>query len=158
MNGVDWPGRPELVLAVLILDLAIRTQHLVTHKVPLLWRFLRVHPADRAMGVTTGFRFHPVETRASTGVKIGLVYRLVPSPLAVLVVAILLGGTSLFIHSNLALPAGLDRAVRLVLVTPDMHRVHHSIHRAEHDSKLRLLPVGLGPDFPHQRATTNGRT
>jgi sterol desaturase/sphingolipid hydroxylase (fatty acid hydroxylase superfamily) len=133
-NQVDWPGWLELVLAVLILDLAIWAQHLVTHKVPLFWRFHRVHHADRDMDVTTGFRFHPVEILASMGLKIGLVYALGPSALAVLVFEILLSGTALFNHANLALPKGLDRAVRLVLVTPDMHRVHHSIHREEHDS------------------------
>jgi sterol desaturase/sphingolipid hydroxylase (fatty acid hydroxylase superfamily) len=134
LNRLDLPGWLELVLAVLVLDLAIWAQHLVTHKVPVLWRFHRVHHADRDMDVTTGFRFHPVEILASMGLKIGLVYLLGPSALAVLVFEILLSGTALFNHSNLALPAGLDRLVRLVLVTPDMHRVHHSIHREEHDS------------------------
>jgi sterol desaturase/sphingolipid hydroxylase (fatty acid hydroxylase superfamily) len=134
LNRVDWPGWLELMLAVLILDLAIWAQHLVTHKVPLFWRFHRVHHADRDMDVTTGFRFHPVEILASMGLKIGLVYVLGPSALAVLVFEILLSGTALFSHSNLALPGGLERVLRLVLVTPDMHRVHHSVHRAEHDS------------------------
>lgn len=133
-NALGWPVWLELVLAVLVLDFAIWAQHLVTHKVPLFWRFHRVHHADRDLDVTTGFRFHPVEILASMGVKIGVVYLLGPSALAVLVFEILLSGTALFNHANLALPAGLDRALRLVLVTPDMHRVHHSIHRAEHDS------------------------
>jgi sterol desaturase/sphingolipid hydroxylase (fatty acid hydroxylase superfamily) len=133
-NLTAWPGWVELLLAVLILDLAIWAQHLVTHKVPLFWRFHRVHHADRDMDVTTGFRFHPVEILASMLVKIGLVYALGPSAIAVLVFEILLSGTALFNHSNLALPKGLDGALRLVLVTPDMHRVHHSIHREEHDS------------------------
>lgn len=131
---MDWPGWLELVLAVLILDLAIWAQHLVTHKVPLFWRFHRVHHADRDMDVTTGFRFHPVEILASMGLKIGLVYALGPSALAVLVFEVLLSGTALFNHANLALPGWLDRVLRLVLVTPDMHRVHHSVHREEHDS------------------------
>ncbi len=133
-NRLAWPVWIEVVFAVLILDLAIWVQHLVTHKVPLFWRFHRVHHADRDMDVTTGFRFHPVEILASMGLKIGLVYALGPSPLAVLLFEILLSGTSLFNHANLALPKGLDRVLRLVLVTPDMHRVHHSIHREEHDS------------------------
>ena len=134
LNQVDWPGWVELVVAVLILDLAIWAQHLITHKAPMFWRFHRVHHADRDMDVTTGFRFHPVEILASMGLKIGLVYLLGPSALAVLVFEILLSGTALFNHANLALPVGLDRLVRQVLVTPDMHRVHHSIHREEHDS------------------------
>ena len=134
LNRVDWPAWLELVAAILILDLAIWAQHLVTHKVPLFWRFHRVHHADRDMDVTTGFRFHPVEILASMGLKIGLVYALGPSALAVLVFEILLSGTALFNHANLALPVGVDRVVRLVLVTPDMHRVHHSVNREEHDS------------------------
>jgi sterol desaturase/sphingolipid hydroxylase (fatty acid hydroxylase superfamily) len=134
LNRIGWPAAVELVLAVLILDLAIWAQHLITHKVPLFWRFHRVHHADRDMDVTTGFRFHPVEILASMGLKIGLIYALGPSALAVLVFEILLSGTALFNHANLALPVDLDRLVRLVLVTPDMHRVHHSVHRAEHDS------------------------
>jgi sterol desaturase/sphingolipid hydroxylase (fatty acid hydroxylase superfamily) len=133
-NRLDWPGWLELVLAVLILDFAIWAQHLVTHKVPLLWRFHRVHHADRDMDVTTGFRFHPVEILASMGLKIGIVYLIGPSALSVLLFEVLLSGTALFNHANLALPESLDRMVRLVLVTPDMHRVHHSVHRAEHDS------------------------
>ncbi|MES2915515.1 MAG: sterol desaturase family protein [Pseudomonadota bacterium] len=134
LNRVAWPAGVELVLAILILDLAIWAQHLVTHKVPLFWRFHRVHHADRDMDVTTGFRFHPVEILASMILKIGIVYALGPSALAMLVFEILLSGTALFNHANVALPVGLDRLVRLVLVTPDMHRVHHSIHREEHDS------------------------
>ena len=135
-NQLDLPGWMELLLAVLILDLAIWVQHLVTHKVPLFWRFHRVHHADRDMDVTTGFRFHPVEILASMGLKIGLVYLLGPSALAVLVFEILLSGTALFNHANLALPLPLDRVLRLVLVTPDMHRVHHSNRREEHDSNF----------------------
>ena len=135
-NRLGWPGWVELLLAVLILDLCVWAQHLVTHKVPVLWRFHRVHHADRDMDVTTGFRFHPVEILASMGLKIGLVYLLGPSALAVLVFEILLSGTALFNHANLALPGWLDRGLRLVLVTPDMHRVHHSVLRAEHDSNF----------------------
>ncbi len=130
-NLLDWPGWLELLLAVLILDLAIWAQHLVTHKVPLLWRFHRVHHADRDFDVTTALRFHPVEIAASAGVKVGLVYLLGPSALAVLLFEILLNATAMFNHANLRLPGWLDR---LVLVTPDMHRVHHSVHRSEHDS------------------------
>ena len=115
LNQLDWPGWLELVPAVLILDLAIWAQHLVTHKVRVFWRFHRVHHADRDMDVTTGFRFHPVEMLASMGLKIGLVYLLGPSALAVLVFEILLSGTALFNHSNLALPGPVDRVLRLVL-------------------------------------------
>jgi len=133
-NALDWPLWLEVVLAILILDLAIWAQHLVTHKVPILWRFHRVHHADRDFDLTTALRFHPVEILASMMLKIGLVYLLGPAALAVLLFEIILNGTAMFNHSNLRLPLWLDRAVRLVLVTPDMHRVHHSIHRHEHDS------------------------
>lgn len=133
-NALDWPLWLEVVLAILILDLAIWVQHLVTHKVPILWRFHRVHHADRDFDVTTALRFHPVEILASMMLKIGLVYLLGPAALAVLLFEIILNGTAMFNHSNLRLPLWLDRVVRLVLVTPDMHRVHHSIHRHEHDS------------------------
>ena len=133
-NALDWPLWVEVVLAILILDLAIWAQHLVTHKVPMLWRFHRVHHADRDFDVTTALRFHPVEILASMLLKTGLVYLLGPAALAVLLFEIILNGTAMFNHSNLRLPLWLDRAVRLILVTPDMHRVHHSIHRHEHDS------------------------
>ena len=133
-NLLHWPVLWEMVLSLLFLDFAIWAQHLVTHKVPLFWRFHRVHHADRDMDVTTGIRFHPVEIAASMGLKIGLIYLLGPQALAVLVFEVLLNATALFNHANLRLPLGLDRVVRLVLVTPDMHRVHHSVNRVEHDS------------------------
>ena len=133
-NALAWPAWVEVTLAILILDLAIWAQHLITHKVPLLWRLHRVHHADRDMDVTTAIRFHPVEIALSMGLKIGLVYLLGPAALAVVLFEIILNGTAMFNHANLRLPPALDRALRLVLVTPDMHRVHHSVHRHEHDS------------------------
>lgn len=135
-NHLQWPFWQEVLLALLILDFAIWLQHLITHKVPLFWRFHRVHHADRDMDVTTGLRFHPVEILASMGLKIGLVYALGPQAVAVLLFEVILNATALFNHSNLALPRWLDAALRLVLVTPDMHRVHHSVQRAEHDSNF----------------------
>ncbi|MDM7933188.1 sterol desaturase family protein [Tabrizicola sp.] len=133
-NSLQWPLWLELLLAVLIFDFAIWLQHLITHKVPLFWRFHCVHHADRDFDVTTALRFHPVEIAASALLKVGLVYVIGPSALAVIVFEILLNATAMFNHANLRLPLGLDRVVRLVLVTPDMHRVHHSVHRHEHDS------------------------
>jgi sterol desaturase/sphingolipid hydroxylase (fatty acid hydroxylase superfamily) len=132
-HRTGWPVWLEGFLAVLILDFAIWLQHLITHRVPLLWRFHRVHHADRDMDVTTAIRFHPVEIAASMLLKIGLVYLLGPAALAVLVFEVLLNGTALFNHANLRLPPRLDAAPRLILVTPDMHRVHHSTLRQEHD-------------------------
>lgn len=133
-NQIDAPIWLEFILAILIFDFAIWLQHLITHKVPLLWRLHRVHHADRDMDVTTAIRFHPVEIALSMLLKIGLVYLLGPSVLAIILFEVLLNGTAMFNHSNIRLPLGLDALVRKVLVTPDMHRVHHSVHRHEHDS------------------------
>ncbi|MDO9526256.1 MAG: sterol desaturase family protein [Gemmobacter sp.] len=134
LNAVEWPAWVEIVLAVLFFDFAIWVQHLVSHKVPLFWRFHQMHHADRDMDVTTAIRFHPIEIAASMGLKIGLVYLIGPAAVAVVIFEVMLNGTALFNHANIRLPLGLDAVVRRVLVTPDMHRVHHSIHRHEHDS------------------------
>ncbi len=133
-NRLNWPLWAEALLTFLLLDLAIWGQHLITHKVPLFWRFHRVHHADRDFDVTTALRFHPVEILASMLLKIGLVYLLGPQAVTVVLFEMVLNGTAMFNHSNLRLPLWLDRLLRLVLVTPDMHRVHHSVHQHEHDS------------------------
>ncbi|WP_375230015.1 sterol desaturase family protein [Roseobacter sp. S98] len=133
-NALTLPLWLEVIVCVLILDFAIWLQHLITHKVPLLWRLHRVHHADVDMDVTTAIRFHPVEIALSMLLKIGLVYLLGPAAIAVVLFEIILNGTAMFNHSNLRLPLWLDSVVRRVLVTPDMHRVHHSMHRHEHDS------------------------
>ncbi|MEM9551049.1 MAG: sterol desaturase family protein [Pseudomonadota bacterium] len=133
-NQLPWPIWIETIVVVLFFDLAIWAQHLVTHKVPILWRLHRVHHADRDMDVTTAIRFHPVEIALSMLLKIGLVYVIGPSALAIILFEIILNGTAMFNHANIKLPLGLDRIIRKVLVTPDMHRVHHSVHRSEHDS------------------------
>lgn len=134
LNALSWPGWIEITLAVLILDFAIWLQHLITHKVPLLWRLHRVHHADVDLDVSTAIRFHPVEIALSMLLKIGLVYALGPAAIAVIVFEIMLNGTAMFNHANIRLPLRFDAVLRRVLVTPDMHRVHHSVHRAEHDS------------------------
>lgn len=133
-NLVAWPNWAEGLLTVLILDLAIWAQHLATHRIGILWRIHRVHHSDRDVDVTTALRFHPVEIALSMALKIGLVYALGAPALGVLLFEILLNGTAMFNHANLHLPGPVDRALRWVLVTPDMHRVHHSVHRDEHDS------------------------
>ena len=133
-NHLGAPGWIEALATILILDFAIWLQHLVTHRVPLLWRFHRVHHADRDIDVTTAVRFHPVEIAASMVLKIGIVYLIGAPALAVLIFEILLNGTALFNHANIALPPAADRILRRLLVTPDMHRVHHSTLRREHDS------------------------
>lgn len=134
LNALSWPSWIEITFAVLILDFSIWLQHLITHKVPLLWRLHRVHHADVDMDVTTAIRFHPVEIALSMLLKIGLVYLLGPAAIAVIMFEIMLNGTAMFNHANIRLPLRVDAIVRRVLVTPDMHRVHHSIHRHEHDS------------------------
>ncbi len=134
LNWLDWPAWIEVTATVLFLDFAIWAQHVITHKVPLLWRLHRVHHSDTDIDVTTAIRFHPIEIAFSMLLKIGLVYLIGPAAIAVVLFEIILNGTAMFNHSNLALPLWLDAALRRVLVTPDMHRVHHSVHRHEHDS------------------------
>lgn len=134
MHSLDVPLWLAVVATVLIFDFAIWAQHLITHKVPILWRLHRVHHADRDMDVTTAIRFHPVEIALSMLLKIGLVYLLGPPAIGIVLFEIILNGTAMFNHANIRLPLWLDAMVRQVLVTPDMHRVHHSVHRYEHDS------------------------
>ena len=134
MNALDLPLWLTVVATVLIFDFAIWAQHLITHKVPLLWRFHRVHHADRDIDVTTAIRFHPVEIAFSMLLKIGLVYLLGPPAIGIILFEIILNGTAMFNHANIRLPLWLDAIMRQVLVTPDMHRVHHSDIREEHDS------------------------
>lgn len=134
MNRVGLPIWIAVPLTILIFDLAIWAQHLITHKVPILWRFHRVHHADRDIDVTTAIRFHPIEIAFSMLLKIGLVYLLGPPALGIILFEIILNGTAMFNHANIRLPLPVDAVLRRFLVTPDMHRVHHSIHRHEHDS------------------------
>lgn len=126
-----WVAAP---LCVVLLDMLIYFQHRVFHAVPALWRLHRVHHADPELDASSGLRFHPVEILLSLGIKAVAVVALGAPPEAVLVFEVLLNATALFNHANLALPAWLDRPLRGVLVTPDMHRVHHSEIREETDS------------------------
>ena len=134
LNAVDWPEWVKIVVALLALDLAIWAQHLASHKIPILWRLHKVHHADRDIDVTTAVRFHPVEIALSMIWKIVVVVPLGASPLAVFLFEVILNGCAMFNHANVALPNWLDRILRLFIVTPDMHRVHHSVLRREHDS------------------------
>jgi sterol desaturase/sphingolipid hydroxylase (fatty acid hydroxylase superfamily) len=124
------------LLGFLALDLAIYAQHIIFHKVPLLWRLHRMHHADLDVDVTTGLRFHPIEILISLAIKIAVVLALGIPAVAVLAFEVVLNAASMFNHANVALPVWLDRALRLVLVTPDMHRVHHSAVRRETDSNF----------------------
>jgi sterol desaturase/sphingolipid hydroxylase (fatty acid hydroxylase superfamily) len=125
-NQFDWPAWLEIVLAVLALDLAIYLQHVMFHAVPMFWRLHMVHHADLDFDVTTGLRFHTIEILLSMGIKAAAIVLLGTPALAVLIFEVLLNATSMFNHSNVQMPAWLDRVLRLFVVTPDMHRVHHS--------------------------------
>jgi sterol desaturase/sphingolipid hydroxylase (fatty acid hydroxylase superfamily) len=131
-----WPEPLELAVTVLVLDLVIYFQHRLLHRIPLLWRAHRVHHSDLAFDVTLGVRFHPFEIALSQAIKLGTITVLGAAPHAVLLFEILLQGGSLFTHADLALSARLDRALRWWIVTPSMHRVHHSVLRDETDSNF----------------------
>lgn len=135
-NVLAAPVWLEAGLAVVLLDAAIWGQHVAFHHVPWLWRLHRVHHSDVGFDVTTGVRFHPGEVLLSLAIKAAVVAALGAPPLAALVFELLLSVGSLFTHANLRLPAGLDRFLRYLIVTPDMHRVHHSTVRAETDSNF----------------------
>ena len=136
LHQVAWPPWFELTLAVLILDLAIYWQHVLFHAVPVLWRLHLVNHADLDFDVTTGLRFHTLEILISAGIKIFIVAMLGPSATAVIVFEVLLNATAMFNHSNVRIAVGLDRFLRGFVVTPDMHRVHHSVDRAETNSNF----------------------
>jgi len=133
---VELPLWLTIVLAVVALDLIIYLQHVMVHAVPALWRLHRMHHSDVDIDVTTGARFHPVEIVLSMVIKFASVVALGAPAIAVILFEVLLNGTSMFNHSNVKLPRALDRVLRLFLVTPDMHRVHHSSLRSETDSNF----------------------
>lgn len=133
-HGTDWPLWLEILLAVVLLDLAIYGQHVASHKIPVLWRLHRVHHSDVDIDVTTAIRFHPIEIALSMLYKIVVVLAIGAHPLAVLAFEVILNGCAMFNHSNIDLPRPLDRLLRLAVVTPDMHRVHHSVLWRETDS------------------------
>ncbi len=134
LHALDLPAWLKIVLAITLLDLTIYLQHVVFHAVPVLWRLHRLHHADLDTDVTTGARFHPLEIAISMVVKIAVVVALGAPAVAVLIFEILLNATSMFNHANVKLPPNLDRIMRWFVVTPDMHRVHHSILLSETNS------------------------
>lgn len=136
LNAIGGPGWLKGAAAVVALDLAIYLQHVLFHRVHFLWRFHRMHHIDFDIDVTTGARFHPIEIVLSMVLKIATIVLLGAPPLSVLVFEILLNATSMFNHSNILLPLCMDGLLRLFLVTPDMHRVHHSILRQETNSNF----------------------
>ncbi|WP_372972880.1 sterol desaturase family protein [Marinobacter sp.] len=136
LNLLALPGWLSVMLAVLVLDAAIYFQHRVFHAVPWLWRLHRMHHADLEFDVTTALRFHPVEIVLSMVIKMVVVVLLGAPVLAVVIFEVLLNATAMFNHGNVRLPLWLDRWLRLIVVTPDMHRVHHSVIRRETDSNF----------------------
>jgi sterol desaturase/sphingolipid hydroxylase (fatty acid hydroxylase superfamily) len=136
LNFVVWPAWLELLLGVLALDLVIYLQHVMFHAVPLLWRLHMVHHADLDFDFTTGLRFHTLEIALSACIKLAAVLAFGPSAWAVLAFEVLLNATSMFNHGNVRLPLRLDRVLRWLVVTPDMHRVHHSVIVREANSNF----------------------
>jgi sterol desaturase/sphingolipid hydroxylase (fatty acid hydroxylase superfamily) len=135
-NRIGFSDWIEIIMVILIFDFCIWLQHLLTHKIKFLWRIHRVHHSDTEMDISTAIRFHPIEIALSMALKIGLVYALGADPLAVLVFEILLNGSSIFNHANINIPNRFDKIMRFLIVTPDMHRIHHSIDRIEHDTNF----------------------
>ncbi len=133
-NLLDMPIWVEAGFCILLLDLAIYAQHVLFHLVPPLWRLHRVHHTDMDFDLTTGIRFHPLEILLSMAIKLILVVSLGAPVIAVLIFEILLNASAMFNHSNLNLPLTLDRLLRKLIVTPDMHRVHHSVYVNETNS------------------------
>ena len=136
LNVLEAPDSLAFVVSLLVLDLAIYLQHVMFHAVPALWRVHRVHHADLEFDVTTGLRFHPVEILLSMGVKLAAVVALGPPAIAVLVFEVLLNASAMFNHSNVRIVPGIDRVLRWIVVTPDMHHVHHSIVVSETNSNF----------------------
>jgi sterol desaturase/sphingolipid hydroxylase (fatty acid hydroxylase superfamily) len=135
-NVVQLPPWFGVLASVILLDLAIYFQHVLFHAVPVLWRLHRMHHADLDIDVTTGLRFHPIEILLSMVIKLAVVIALGAPALAVLLFEVLLNATSMFNHSNVRIPEGFDGVLRWFVVTPDMHRVHHSILLRETNSNF----------------------
>jgi sterol desaturase/sphingolipid hydroxylase (fatty acid hydroxylase superfamily) len=135
-NIIEAPDWVAVIVSIIVLDLVIYLQHVMFHAVPALWRLHRMHHADLEFDVTTGLRFHPVEILLSMGIKLAVVAALGPPAVAVLIFEVLLNATAMFNHSNIRLPMLVDRFLRLIVVTPDMHRVHHSIIPEETNSNF----------------------
>jgi sterol desaturase/sphingolipid hydroxylase (fatty acid hydroxylase superfamily) len=161
-NVLDAPAWVGIIASVVFLDFAIYLQHVMFHAVPALWRLHRMHHADLDFDVTTGARFHPIEILLSMLIKFAVIAVIGAPAAAVIIFEVLLNATSMFNHGNFRLPVGLDRVLRLFVVTPDMHRVHHSVEDHETNSNFGFnLPLWdrlLGtykaqPDAGHEAMT-----
>lgn len=136
LSAFDLPFIIKVGVTFLILDLAIYCQHRIFHSLPWLWRLHRVHHADREFDVTTGVRFHPIEIVLSMAIKFLVIVALGASPEAVLVFETMLNATAMFSHANISLGTRFEKFLRLIVVTPEMHRVHHSIYPEETNSNF----------------------
>jgi sterol desaturase/sphingolipid hydroxylase (fatty acid hydroxylase superfamily) len=136
LNNIEIPMWLATVLAIIIMDLVIYIQHVMVHAIPFLWRFHRVHHADPDYDLTTGSRFHTVEIFLSNGIKFCTILLLGPAAFAVVIFEVILSATAMFNHGNIHLPKIIDHILRLILVTPDMHRVHHSTEDDETNSNF----------------------
>jgi sterol desaturase/sphingolipid hydroxylase (fatty acid hydroxylase superfamily) len=136
LNNYNLPYWLEMVVGVIVLDFVIYLQHVMFHTIPVLWRLHMMHHADLDFDVTTGLRFHPIEMVLSMVIKLSVVVLVGPAALAVLIFEVLLNATSMFNHGNIRLPLSIDRRLRLLVVTPDMHRVHHSVTIRETNSNF----------------------
>ncbi len=136
LNLYEIPFSVAVVLSVIVMDFVIWVQHVMFHAIPVLWRLHRVHHADLDYDVTTGARFHTIEIILSMLIKFATIVLLGPPVVAVVIFEVLLNATAMFNHGNVKLPEGLDRVLRWVLVTPDMHRVHHSVEDDEANSNF----------------------
>lgn len=134
LNLVALPSSLAIVFSVIVLDMVIYWQHRLFHKVPLLWRLHQVHHADRDIDVTTALRFHPIEILISMLIKFVAVVAIGAPAMAVVIFEVVLNGMAMFNHGNISMPKAWDTLLRAVLVTPDMHRVHHSVNRHETNS------------------------
>ena len=136
LNYVEVPFWIAVLIAVIALDFVIWLQHVMVHAIPLLWRLHRVHHADPDYDLTTGARFHPIEIILSMLIKFATIAVLGPPVVAVIIFEVLLNATAMFNHGNVRLPAKADRVLRWFVVTPDMHRVHHSVEDDETNSNF----------------------
>lgn len=136
LNNLSLPHWFEVTVGVIALDLVIYLQHVMFHTIPVLWRLHMMHHADLDFDVTTGLRFHPIEIMLSMVIKLSVVVLIGAPVLGVLIFEVLLNATSMFNHGNIRLPLSIDRKLRLLVVTPDMHRVHHSVTIRETNSNF----------------------
>ncbi len=135
-NQIALPAWFSIIVFLLLFDVTIYWQHRIYHMVPVLWRFHRMHHTDMDYDFTTGSRFHPVSILISSLIKVVLILLMGPPAVAVILAEVILNATSMFNHSNIKLPDWLEPRLRKVIVTPDMHRIHHSVERNEHDKNF----------------------